>query len=422
MNFIFFLSFALAAILSFSSTTKAEFVPPGTSHISVSGDELRPIIDGNNVTFYRKVGGFDEVAFVISASGDNRIDIRGHTNLKSLYINEKLIFDQHGKYFGLPLTASDLAPNSVGNSELADDAVGSENVIDNSLTALDLAADSVGNSELADDAVGSENVIENSLTASDLAADSVGSSELANNSVGSENVINNSLTASDLAEDSVGNSELADNAAGSENVIDNSLTASDLAEDSVGNSELANDAVGSENVIENSLTALDLAADSVGNSELADDAVGSLNVVDNSLTAADLAADSVGNSELADNAVGGDNVINNSITPNKLAQGLFAYNETIDRFTSDGRCRSAFSNNIVIAEGVCPTGYRVFSGSCRETVLTGNLYFQGGYIASSNTYRCTYILKTGDGACNALLSGGYFPVQTHCTKAITESL
>jgi hypothetical protein len=46
------------------------------------------------------------------------------------------------------LTASDLGANSVGTSELANNAVTSGNVKDNSLTASDLGANSVGASEL----------------------------------------------------------------------------------------------------------------------------------------------------------------------------------------------------------------------------------------------------------------------------------
>ncbi len=91
------------------------------------------------------------------------------------------------------LTADDLAANSVGLSELADNAVNSAKVADNTLTADDLAANSVGSSELADNAVNSAKVVDNSLTAADLAANSVDSSELVNGSV------DNSHLAGDIA-------------------------------------------------------------------------------------------------------------------------------------------------------------------------------------------------------------------------------
>jgi hypothetical protein len=52
-------------------------------------------------------------------------------------------------------------------------------IVDGTITNADLGANSVGASELANNAVTSGNVKDNSLTASDLDADSVGASEIA---------------------------------------------------------------------------------------------------------------------------------------------------------------------------------------------------------------------------------------------------
>jgi hypothetical protein len=72
-------------------------------------------------------------------------------------------------------------------------------VADNSLTADDIAADAIGASELADNSVGSANVIDNSLTANDLGANSVGSSEIIDNTVSTVDILDNSIVNADIS-------------------------------------------------------------------------------------------------------------------------------------------------------------------------------------------------------------------------------
>ena len=134
---------------------------------------------------------------------------------------------------GLTLTGTtfSIPPNAIGSTE----------VIDDSLTDDDLGPGSVGSSE----------VMDNSLTANDLGPNSVGASEIAAGAVGTSEVANNSLTDDDLGPGSVGSSE----------VIDNSLGAIDLGPNSVGASEIATNAVGASEIASNSVGSADLASD-----------------------------------------------------------------------------------------------------------------------------------------------------------------
>jgi len=102
---------------------------------------------------------------------------------------------------------------------LEENSVESVHVVNNALTADDLAPNSVGTSEVAD----------NSLDDVDIAPDAIGASELANNSVGSANVIDNSLTAADLAANSVGSSELGANAVNTGSIVDGTIINADIS-------------------------------------------------------------------------------------------------------------------------------------------------------------------------------------------------
>lgn len=111
-------NFCLILILLFSSLASSQFVEEGNSSIATSADALYPVTDGNNVTFYRQVEGQREAAFIISASGDNKIDIRGHANVKSLYLNGKSLFDENGAYQGKPFSAKDIKDRSIDSDHL----------------------------------------------------------------------------------------------------------------------------------------------------------------------------------------------------------------------------------------------------------------------------------------------------------------
>jgi hypothetical protein len=81
------------------------------------------------------------------------------------------------------LYAQDLGPNSVGTSEIQSQAVGADEVLNNSLLSSDLSTDSAGADEIASQAVGADEVKNNSLLSSDLSTDSVGGDEVQNNSL-----------------------------------------------------------------------------------------------------------------------------------------------------------------------------------------------------------------------------------------------
>ena len=77
-----------------------------------------------------------------------------------------------------------------------------------SLTAT--ATGSIGDAELAANAVTSRSVANSSLTAEDLAANAVGTEELGDNAVGQAEIRNNGVGASEIADQSIDGGEIID--------------------------------------------------------------------------------------------------------------------------------------------------------------------------------------------------------------------
>lgn len=193
------------------------------------------------------------------------------------------------------IDATDLAANSVANSEMADDAIGAAEMADadhgdvswsdgvatvDSVAAANVAAGSLGASVIASsvavNAIGSAQVTDASLTADDLGADSVSASEL--NATGVEAELEAVLDLNEL-QGQIGDTQIADGAVdggtGGE-IADGTITAADLGTDSVSADEL--NATGVEAELE---AVLDL-ADQQGNLALSriDGGVAGANVYD----------------------------------------------------------------------------------------------------------------------------------------------
>ena len=113
----------------------------------------------------------------------------------------------------LNVTRGKLEPDAVDNSKLADDAVRTENIVnedvttpkiaDFNVTRIKIDVDAVDNSKLADDAVQTENIVDSSVTTIKIAdlnvtrgkleADAVNNSKLADNAVQNENIVNQTI-------------------------------------------------------------------------------------------------------------------------------------------------------------------------------------------------------------------------------------
>lgn len=137
------------------------------------------------------------------------------------------------------ITSADIGPDAVGGSELAPDAVGSEHIVNGSVTGADIMAATITGGLIAPDAVTSAHIVADTLTAADIAPDAIGTVELADNSVGSANIINGSVTGSDIASSAITGSHIAASTITSSDIANSTITGSDIASNTITSSDLA---------------------------------------------------------------------------------------------------------------------------------------------------------------------------------------
>ncbi len=95
-------------------------------------------------------------------------------------------------------------------------------------------AGSIGNRQLATDAVSASKIRPNAVGSSEVAANAVGASEIATGAVRSTELASRSVTGSKIALDAVTTQVILDGSIGSQDVADGSLGSQDLAPDVLG--------------------------------------------------------------------------------------------------------------------------------------------------------------------------------------------
>jgi hypothetical protein len=152
------------------------------------------------------VGNASNVATAVNPGGDVEISNTGATTIQDNAVTLVKMADNSvgtAELVDLNVTTAKLADNAVTLVKMADNSVGTAELVDLNVTTAKLADNAVTLVKMADNSVGSDEIIDNSITFSDIGAGAVGSSELDTNAVSD---------ASKIAAGAVDTSELANNA------------------------------------------------------------------------------------------------------------------------------------------------------------------------------------------------------------------
>lgn len=203
------------------------------------------------------------------------------------------------------LTAKGLVQQGV--STLIDDGVipGSK-LTDDSVTAQQIAPDSITDSELADGAVDTAAIQDDAVTLSKLADNSVGTSQIIANAVTDVELADDAVDTDAIQDGAVTSAKIPIDAVGSDQIAPDSVGSSELADDAVDNAAIQAEAVTGDKIATDTITAANIAPDAITASELADGAVDTNAIAGLAVTEPNLADDSVVRRTIGTAAVGTD--------------------------------------------------------------------------------------------------------------------
>jgi hypothetical protein len=101
------------------------------------------------------------------------------------------------------VTATEIAADAVGASELADDAVDTAAIVDLNVTTAKIAADAITGAKIADDAINSEHYTDGSVDLAHLSADCVDGTKIADDAINSEHYAAGSVDLEHMSSESV---------------------------------------------------------------------------------------------------------------------------------------------------------------------------------------------------------------------------
>ncbi len=288
--------------------------------------------------------------------------------------------------------SGDIALSNDGTVTISDDAITSNNILDNSITSDDIGTDAITDEELAASSVGSDAIQDGAVTNADLSDSSVDSNKILDNAINTADIATNAVTAEEIATGAVTSDEIADGTVQSADIANGAVTSAKIQDGSVAtddiesggnNKVLITTGAGTvfwENIslfetstlpegnifvgdVSNTAAPLnargagriligdgtsvqslsvngDISLSATGDAQINTGVVGSPEVTDNSLTSDDIALDAITASELADDAVDNSSVQDNAIsttkiqddaiTNQKIATGAVASDELAD--------------------------------------------------------------------------------------------
>jgi len=207
------------------------------------------------------------------------------------------------------VTATMMAANSVGTSELIDSQVTTAKIADDAITNAKIADDAINQPQIADSAIQTAHIANLQVTGAKIANNTISTSQLAANAV-DQNVLGDAaVDAAAISSNAVITAKINDAAVTTAKIADDAVTQAKVANDAVGADQLASSAVVTDSIVDNSIT----------NAKMADNAVGTAELVNSSVTDVKLASNAVTNAKMADNAVGTAEIADNAVTTAKIA-------------------------------------------------------------------------------------------------------
>ena len=154
-------------------------------------------------------------------------------------------------------------------------------VVGDDLTSINFADNSVGQNHIKDNAVGTEQISNDSVTGAKIADNTITSDNLASSSVITSKIANNAVTTSKIADGSVTPSELATNAVTTVKIADLAVDSTKIATGGVTTSKIADLNVTGDKIANNTITNEKIVSATISSDKISSVANGDLLVGNN---------------------------------------------------------------------------------------------------------------------------------------------
>ena len=158
----------------------------------------------------------------------------------------------------LPTTKLDVVGGVAVTGTVTANAFSGDGSALNNVVASDIANDAVTSAKIDDETIVSADIFNGTIATVDLADSSVTSAKIANESIVSADILNGTITADDLGTDSVDNDEIATDAVRADEIQAGAVGTSEIADGTIALIDMGADSVNSAKIVDESIVSADI--------------------------------------------------------------------------------------------------------------------------------------------------------------------
>ena len=222
----------------------------------------------------------------------------------------------------------EIAPDAVGSVEIINESILSEDILNETILAEDIAAGAVGTSEILNETILAEDIATGAVTTDEILDETIQKVDIGNDAVGTEEIVNESILSEDIQDATILTDDMAPGnpwtvlgTDGFGNVEWDSIQTEAIRDFTILNEDIADAAINSRTIENETILSEDILDRTITNDDLADGAVDSRVILNETIMSEDIQDGQVMNPDLATNAVDSRVINNESIMSEDIQDG-----------------------------------------------------------------------------------------------------
>ncbi len=235
-------------------------------------------------------------------------------------------------------------PYAFYTDDIADDAITTEKILNETILAEDIGTGSVETSEILDETILAEDIGTGSVETSEILDETILAEDIGTGSVETSEILDETILAEDIGTGSVETSE----------ILDETILAEDIATGSVETSEILNETILAEDIGPGSVETSEILNETILAEDIATGSVATSEILNETILAEDIAAGSVATSEILNETILDEDIAAGAVTSSEI-RDLTIVNNDISNATIN--LKTKVIDTLAVVNGGTGRGY-----------------------------------------------------------------
>jgi len=212
-------------------------------------------------------------------------------------------------------------PYSFYTDDIADDAITTAKILNETILAEDIATGAVTTSEILDETILAEDIDTGAVTTSEILDETILAEDIATGAVTTSEILDETILAEDIATGAVTTSEILDETILAEDIATGAVTTSEILDETILAEDIATGAVTTSEILDETILAEDIATGAVTTSEILDETILAEDIDTGAVTTSEILDETILAEDIATGAVTTSEILNGTILNEDIANG-----------------------------------------------------------------------------------------------------